>query len=374
MPGDDRRVVGWDHLRSNPLRLHLLRHRRGGRSVPGPCARNALCQVEGTRGRGWCVVPGDGRRGARDHHIDRLDRQGPRALRKEVPGDGVLHHDARNLLSDRKRNYCLLPHPGAVRAVGRGAAPAHATPPRARHHRLSWQPSCAQRRARRRPCRPRRVGVPARPLRALRLCDCWRSLCATGVAPAAHGVAEPGTAKPAARGATYGSGGPLRAASRQRPAPAPRASPARPRAGRRRRDDGRRQGDLGGWRGGPYHRARPPPAEPDPPIQGAAGRGAGGRRGRRRREGGGGRGGGGGAADGRAARALAALQSDPGRARSHLLGVRGGLAHGGHVPEDLAGRGVKLQAPGFEGFTYQDRTSNWDRPFKGGRWKPRSKL
>jgi len=33
-----------------------------------------------------------------------------------------------------------------------------------------------------------------------------------------------------------------------------------------------------------------------------------------------------------------------------------------------------LQAPGFEGFTYQDRTSNWDRPLKGGRWKPRSKL
>jgi len=35
---------------------------------------------------------------------------------------------------------------------------------------------------------------------------------------------------------------------------------------------------------------------------------------------------------------------------------------------------VKLQAPGYEGFTYQDRTSNWDRPLKGGRWKPRSKL
>ena len=36
--------------------------------------------------------------------------------------------------------------------------------------------------------------------------------------------------------------------------------------------------------------------------------------------------------------------------------------------------GVKMQAAGFEGFTYQDRTSNWDRPLKGGRWKPRSKL
>ena len=36
--------------------------------------------------------------------------------------------------------------------------------------------------------------------------------------------------------------------------------------------------------------------------------------------------------------------------------------------------GIKLQAPGFEGFTYQDRTSNWDRQLKGGRWKPRSKL
>ena len=36
--------------------------------------------------------------------------------------------------------------------------------------------------------------------------------------------------------------------------------------------------------------------------------------------------------------------------------------------------GVQLQAPGFEGFTYQDRTSNWDRKLKGGRWKPRSKL
>lgn len=36
--------------------------------------------------------------------------------------------------------------------------------------------------------------------------------------------------------------------------------------------------------------------------------------------------------------------------------------------------GIKLQAPGFDGFTYQDRTSNWDRPLKGGRWKPRSKL
>jgi 3-hydroxyisobutyrate dehydrogenase len=36
--------------------------------------------------------------------------------------------------------------------------------------------------------------------------------------------------------------------------------------------------------------------------------------------------------------------------------------------------GVKLQAPGYDGFTYQDRTSNWDRPLKGGRWKPRSKL
>lgn len=36
--------------------------------------------------------------------------------------------------------------------------------------------------------------------------------------------------------------------------------------------------------------------------------------------------------------------------------------------------GVKLQAPGYEGFTYQDRTSNWDRPLKGGKWKPRAKL
>jgi len=36
--------------------------------------------------------------------------------------------------------------------------------------------------------------------------------------------------------------------------------------------------------------------------------------------------------------------------------------------------GVQLQAPGFDGFTYQDRTSNWDRPLKGGRWKPRAKL
>jgi len=41
------------------------------------------------------------------------------------------------------------------------------------------------------------------------------------------------------------------------------------------------------------------------------------------------------------------------------------------MEEDCA---VKLQAPGYEGFTYQDRTSNWDRPLKGGRWKPRSKL
>jgi 3-hydroxyisobutyrate dehydrogenase len=31
--------------------------------------------------------------------------------------------------------------------------------------------------------------------------------------------------------------------------------------------------------------------------------------------------------------------------------------------------GVKLQAPGFDGFTYQDRTSAWDRELKGGRWK-----
>ena len=38
------------------------------------------------------------------------------------------------------------------------------------------------------------------------------------------------------------------------------------------------------------------------------------------------------------------------------------------------GSQVKLQAPGFEGFTYQDRTSNWDRPLKGGKWVPRSKL
>eukprot|EP00613_Pedinella_sp_CCMP2098_P078570 CAMPEP_0171963580 /NCGR_PEP_ID=MMETSP0993-20121228/176398_1 /TAXON_ID=483369 /ORGANISM="non described non described, Strain CCMP2098" /LENGTH=283 /DNA_ID=CAMNT_0012612221 /DNA_START=69 /DNA_END=917 /DNA_ORIENTATION=- len=30
--------------------------------------------------------------------------------------------------------------------------------------------------------------------------------------------------------------------------------------------------------------------------------------------------------------------------------------------------GVTLQAPGFDGFTYQDRTSNWDRPLKGGTW------
>ena len=40
--------------------------------------------------------------------------------------------------------------------------------------------------------------------------------------------------------------------------------------------------------------------------------------------------------------------------------------------------GVKLQADGFDGFTYQDRTSNWDRQLKttstGVRWKPRSKL
>ena len=36
--------------------------------------------------------------------------------------------------------------------------------------------------------------------------------------------------------------------------------------------------------------------------------------------------------------------------------------------------GTKLQAPGYEGFTYQDRTSSWDRKLKGGRWKPRSKL
>ena len=36
--------------------------------------------------------------------------------------------------------------------------------------------------------------------------------------------------------------------------------------------------------------------------------------------------------------------------------------------------GVRLQAPGFDGFTYQDRTSNWDRPLKGGRWTARSKL
>jgi hypothetical protein len=36
--------------------------------------------------------------------------------------------------------------------------------------------------------------------------------------------------------------------------------------------------------------------------------------------------------------------------------------------------GVQLQAPGFDGFTYPDRTSNWDRPLKGGRWKPRAKL
>lgn len=36
--------------------------------------------------------------------------------------------------------------------------------------------------------------------------------------------------------------------------------------------------------------------------------------------------------------------------------------------------GTKLQAPGYDGFTYQDRTSSWDRALKGGRWKPRSKL
>ena len=42
----------------------------------------------------------------------------------------------------------------------------------------------------------------------------------------------------------------------------------------------------------------------------------------------------------------------------------------------LLGAGLiqSLQAPGFDGFTYQDRTSNWDRPLKGGRWKPRAKL
>lgn len=37
--------------------------------------------------------------------------------------------------------------------------------------------------------------------------------------------------------------------------------------------------------------------------------------------------------------------------------------------------GVHLRAPGFDNFTYQDRTSNWDRKLKGGTgWKPRSKL
>jgi 3-hydroxyisobutyrate dehydrogenase len=36
--------------------------------------------------------------------------------------------------------------------------------------------------------------------------------------------------------------------------------------------------------------------------------------------------------------------------------------------------GTTLRAPGFDGFTYQDRTSNWDRPLKGGKWKPRAKL
>jgi len=36
--------------------------------------------------------------------------------------------------------------------------------------------------------------------------------------------------------------------------------------------------------------------------------------------------------------------------------------------------GTHLQASGFDGFTYQDRTSAWDRPLKGGRWTPRSKL
>ena len=33
--------------------------------------------------------------------------------------------------------------------------------------------------------------------------------------------------------------------------------------------------------------------------------------------------------------------------------------------------GVTLQAPGFDGFTYQDRTSNWDRKLKGSEGGPR---
>lgn len=78
--------------------------------------------------------------------------------------------------------------------------------------------------------------------------------------------------------------------------------------------------------------------------------------------------------------------------------------YGDHAPSSMPAKlmeedtGVKLQAPGFDGFTYQDRcaassqpsrlarfshtfffcsphsTSNWDRKLKGGRWKPRSKL
>lgn len=41
------------------------------------------------------------------------------------------------------------------------------------------------------------------------------------------------------------------------------------------------------------------------------------------------------------------------------------------MEEDCA---EKLQAPGYEGFTYQDRTSNWDRPLKGAKRRLRAKL
>ena len=76
-------------------------------------------------------------------------------------------------------------------------------------------------------------------------------------------------------------------------------------------------------------------------------------------------------------------EDDEGSRWIHVHGIarqvyeRARARYGDDAPSSMPAKlmeedcGEKLQAPGFEGFTYQDRTSNWDRRLKGG---PRPKL